>query len=361
MWRKYLLSVELLSLLTTVYITAILLAVLLLAPPFRARGILSKPASIIVPFHNEEKTLGALLSSLLQQDTDLKRCEFIFVNDRSTDSSAELVKARLGEFPDAQLIEITTLPDGKFGKKHALEKAIDAAKHEALIFTDADCAVNKGFISSAVAHLAEGADVVIGAAPLSAAEFTARLSQMETFVNHIVAMLGVRTNNPSMAFGRNFAYTKAAFKAAGGFAAIGKAMSGDDDLLLAEFKKHGLNIAFNAEGVATSEAATGRAYARQKTRHFSTLNHVPKRAVLGAAMAHGFHLLFYACFLIEQNYWLFVYKSVADLFLFWTANDHLKFNRTLANWLYFEAFYWLLIPFFGIKGYFTSSEKLTWR
>ena len=56
--------------------------------------------SIIVPFLNEERYIRRCLESLLDQDFDRSRYEVIFIDNGSSDASAEIVKG----FPAVQLL-----------------------------------------------------------------------------------------------------------------------------------------------------------------------------------------------------------------------------------------------------------------
>jgi len=93
--------------------------------------------TVIVPARNEEADVRGCLESLLQQDyPDLR---IIAVNDRSTDSTGELMDALAALHPEAlSVIHVTNLPAGWLGKTHAMAKAAAQAETDFLLFTDAD-------------------------------------------------------------------------------------------------------------------------------------------------------------------------------------------------------------------------------
>ena len=95
--------------------------------------------SIIVPACNEEATVDAALTTLL--NLDYENYEVIFVNDRSKDATGEIADA-VAATPEGKnrlkVIHIDTLPSGWLGKPHAMWTAALDATGEWLLFTDAD-------------------------------------------------------------------------------------------------------------------------------------------------------------------------------------------------------------------------------
>ncbi|MBI5039414.1 MAG: glycosyltransferase family 2 protein [Nitrospirae bacterium] len=85
--------------------------------------------SILIPAYNEEKTIRETLLTLLA--SDYPDIEVIVINDGSTDGTEEAIKDFIGE----GIIYIKR-PNG--GKAGALNRGIEAAKGEVILFTDAD-------------------------------------------------------------------------------------------------------------------------------------------------------------------------------------------------------------------------------
>ena len=85
--------------------------------------------SIIVPFYNEEKTIGACLEELLK----FNRSEIIAVDDGSTDSSY----CRIKDLP------VNILRKKNSGKAASLNYAVSKAKGDILVFVDADVIISK--------------------------------------------------------------------------------------------------------------------------------------------------------------------------------------------------------------------------
>ena len=110
--------------------------------------------SIIIPFHNEENRIGALLKSLVTQD--YINAEYIFVNDRSSDNSPKLIgdfiKGLAQNGPKARMISLTENPGPNY-KQYALARGIEISNGEFLLFTDADCQIPPTWIGAMIKRM----------------------------------------------------------------------------------------------------------------------------------------------------------------------------------------------------------------
>jgi glycosyltransferase involved in cell wall biosynthesis len=119
--------------------------------------------SIIVPARNEEADIEQSLTRLLALDYD--NYEVIAVNDRSTDSTGEIMES-VAARPDVhgrlRVIHHRELPSGWLGKTHAMWTATNEAKGDWLLFTDADVQFKPDSLRRALAYAeAERADHVV--------------------------------------------------------------------------------------------------------------------------------------------------------------------------------------------------------
>jgi cellulose synthase/poly-beta-1,6-N-acetylglucosamine synthase-like glycosyltransferase len=120
--------------------------------------------SIIVPARNEEETIEQALNTLLALDYD--NYEVIAVNDRSTDSTGEIMervsqnlhvsqKLRDMGHPtncSLRVIHHSELPAGWLGKTHAMWTAANLATGDWLLFTDADVLFKPDSLRRALAY-----------------------------------------------------------------------------------------------------------------------------------------------------------------------------------------------------------------
>ena len=93
--------------------------------------------SILVPARNEEhRVLEACIRSILAQDYG--RFEVIAVNDRSTDATGAILKKLAESDERLRVVEGKELPVGWLGKPFAMQQAVNHARGEWILATDAD-------------------------------------------------------------------------------------------------------------------------------------------------------------------------------------------------------------------------------
>lgn len=115
--------------------------------------------SVVVAAKDEETNIEGCVRSLLQQDyPDL---QIIVADDRSVDATPRLL-ARLAAESDGrvQVVSVTELPAGWFGKNNAVRQALRKATGSYYCFTDADCRLtHPAALTAAMDYaLSEGAD-----------------------------------------------------------------------------------------------------------------------------------------------------------------------------------------------------------
>ena len=321
--------------------------------------------SVIIAYHNEEKNLPDLIKSIKSQTYDSSLIEYIFVNDRSSDKSEQLIKSLTSDFiSNCTYLEILKSASD-IGKKAALELGIKSAKSDYLLFTDADCIANSNWIeSTALIYKNENADCIIGLAPLNRARnnMTGWFSEAETFFNHIIAYLSWSLNSPIMSFGRNFSYRKTVFNQISGFDQIKKSLSGDDDLLLEQLRMQNYKISFNTKSkVISFTESTLSSFIRQKTRHISAARFFSFTYQVIAGLFHLLNISLICWLLIDFSLQLLVTKLVVDLIFLWRYQLIFKFNSFFSVYIFWELFYWLYILFLGSKGYLTKIRLLKWN
>lgn len=108
-------------------------------PPFIA---------VIVPARNEAADIEATLRSLLAAEG--VRLEIFAVNDRSTDTTGEIMDRLAAETKLVIALHIAELPDGWMGKTHAMAMAAAQATAPWLLFTDGDVLFAKDTLLRAI-------------------------------------------------------------------------------------------------------------------------------------------------------------------------------------------------------------------
>ena len=268
--------------------------------PAAAPGPDSEPVSILLCARNELDNLRKLVPLLLGQNYPAG-FELVLINDRSHDDT-ELYAQQLAQYYPGRfrLVTVTHTPAGFAPKKYALTLGIKAARHERLLFTDADChPVSPDWLRLMQRGFAQNnrADLVLGFSGY--AERPGLLNQLIRYETLLTAAqyLGLAwAGKPYMGVGRNLAYTRATFQRTKGFASHIRRLSGDDDLLVQDAVALGAHAAVVADPAAqtvSEPADTWGAWWRQKRRHLSAGSRyrAPDRARLAIFM--GSNVFFY--------------------------------------------------------------------
>lgn len=104
----------------------------------------SPGVSIIIPCFNEEEWIGRTIMSCINQDYPVDKLEVIVVDDRSTDGSVssiqktvELIHREAERYATKDRLTYTVL-EKNGGKREALVKGVELAKHDLVVFVDSD-------------------------------------------------------------------------------------------------------------------------------------------------------------------------------------------------------------------------------
>lgn len=192
--------------------------------------------SIIVPARNEEENLPTLLDSLLA--SRYRPFEILVVDDRSTDSTADVVRGYADRDPRVRLLEGAELPAGWFGKPWACVQGYRAAQGDLLLFTDADTRHHPELLARAVGMLeSERRDLVTVIGRLICGSFWERV-----IMPIIGALLAIRFHPASVnrarrareviANGQFILVTREGYQAVGTHAAVKHEVA--EDLALAQ-------------------------------------------------------------------------------------------------------------------------------
>ncbi|PJJ83709.1 glycosyltransferase [Mucilaginibacter auburnensis] len=108
------------------------------------------PLAIIIPVRNEEENLENALQSVC--NINYPNYRIIAVNDRSTDSTGEILSKLNAKYPQLTVTTIADLPHGWLGKNNALYQGYLSSTEEWMLFTDADVEYQPDAISKAVGY-----------------------------------------------------------------------------------------------------------------------------------------------------------------------------------------------------------------
>ncbi|MEP7234620.1 MAG: glycosyltransferase family 2 protein [Ignavibacteriota bacterium] len=127
----------------------------------RARGLASKlGVSVVIPLYNEQDSLRELTAALREELFKLceKNYEIIYINDGSTDRSADILKDIVAGTSKVSTLSFRT----NQGKSAGLSVGFKEAKYGIIITMDADLQDDPKELTNLIAKLDEGFDLVSG-------------------------------------------------------------------------------------------------------------------------------------------------------------------------------------------------------
>lgn len=232
------------------------------------------PVSVIICARNEAQNLQEHLPYFVNQE--YKNFELVLINDGSSDETLEIMEQFKTQYPDIISI-IDVVPNEQFwrNKKYALTLGIKAAKHELLLFSDADCKpVSTSWITQITTHLSAEKEIILGYGAYEKIEnsWLNKLIRFETLFTAIQYFSYAKIGLPYMGVGRNLAYKKALFFKSNGFAKHMHIRSGDDDLFVSEnATNQNVVLAYFSNSFTVSKAKkTFNEWVHQKRRHTTT-------------------------------------------------------------------------------------------
>jgi chlorobactene glucosyltransferase len=206
----------------------------------RMKGSDAPLVSVLVPARNEQhRVLADCIRSILAQD--YANFEVIAVNDRSTDSTVEILETLAKSDERLRVIKGEELPGGWLGKPYAMQQAFDHARGEWILATDADMIFDKAALRTAVESTLEANGDAMSLVPhFEAGSFWERVMIPTWAWVFLLFTLVYRVRNPRSAgavgIGGFFLMRRSVLVDVGGYEALKNEVM--EDVRLAEMIKH---------------------------------------------------------------------------------------------------------------------------
>ena len=320
--------------------------------------------TIVVPFRNEKENLPNLLHSISLLHYPKELVEVILVDD----DSEEVFSVQYSVF---SLKVIKNIRKSNSPKKDAIETAIQIAKNDWIITTDADCLVQKDWLTIYDQYIQENEVEMVasGVCYVTKKDFLSAFQNLD-FLSLQGATIGsFGINQPFMCNGANLAYSKQFFKELNGFQGNENIASGDDVFLLQKAvsgapEQVGFLLAKESI-VATKPVATWSELFQQRVRwaskstgYSSLYGKLLALVVFGGNLAWIVSFLLWLIGFLDQNiFMLFVaLKFLIDFILLYkTAN----FFESKLQYLLASS---LLYPFFSVSvAVYSLFGKYSWK
>ena len=322
--------------------------------------------SVVIAARNEELNLPFLIQDLIAQEYPLNKLEVVFVDDRSTDSTYEILKNASDNYDFIKCIQIKNLSESMTPKKNALSKGIEFASGEVIINTDADCRVGKYWVSSMTYSVKYNDCITIGFSEIEENHKSIfELYQKLDFLGIIVANAGAAGwNHYWSGTGQNLAYFKEDYIAINGFQKVKDRVSGDDMHLvqsISNIKKGFIHIDPNSF-TKTKGLDSIKDFINQRIRWSSNAkSNIKTNPLFFGFLLTSFSmntLIFLTIFLEGEWKYIYIIKFISDGSILYLGSK--LFERKFYPLIYF---FWAIIqPFYiPIVGLMGIKEKFTWK
>ncbi len=327
--------------------------------------------SILVAARNEAGNISKTIDDLVAQRYNKELTEIIFIDDHSTDSTAEIIGSYAGR--GVKLIRLNEDQPLNSYKKKAIQTAIAQATGTLIVTTDADCRMGSDWLSTIVAFYEEKNFKMISS-PVTYFEEKSFFERAQTLEFLYLIGLGASTignKKPSTCNGANLAYERDAFYEVGGFKGIDDLASGDDELLLHKMaSKFDGRIGFlknEAAVVYTHPKTTLKEFIQQRKRWASKSTRYKNKSIIVLGVCIWFFNLsilinFGAGLFIGSFFKLFLFqlftKMIVEFVFLYDVTSFAKRKKLLQLLPVLNVLHILYIVYIGIAG---NTGKYNWK
>lgn len=321
--------------------------------------------SIVVPFRNENENLPILLNSLSKLKYPMELFDVILIDDDSEE---------VFRIPDVvfNVRIIKNIRVSNSPKKDAITTAMNIAKNDWIITTDADCVVNENWLLALDNYIQlHSVSMIAGAVTYECKDsFLHHFQQLDlaSLQGATIGSFGI--GKGFMCNGANFAYKKSLFEALNGFEGNNKMASGDDVFLLQKaivrFPKKVHYLKSENHIVSTKPVNSWRALFHQRVRWASKTSSYQSRFGIGLGLVvFGGNL----CWVLALSFWLLAWipfqylvvlilsKFIVDTVLIYRTNRFLT-KKSIHYLILSSIFY----PFFSVSvALYSFFGKYEWK
>lgn len=302
--------------------------------------VLASEITVLIPFRDEAQRIDVLLNSLVS----LRKypSKLIFIDDHSSDHTANLIREKLLDVP----FEILSLNGELAGKKAALRAGIAIVETKYILTVDADVSFAPSYFENI--EKLEEADMYVLPAILTAKKPLHFLYELDVVLANALNTGLSGLARPIFASGANLLFKKQVFDEVDDLPSHAHNASGDDTYLLRDFRKNRKNVRLESSltvAIFTETPQTFRQFIDQRLRWVGKTTDIGDTLATIAALgqfilAIGFFagLIYWS---IEANW-----QQFFTLFSFKIGMD----------WVFFLPFFirtkrpvtWMLIPLYEL-------------
>jgi len=318
---------------------------------------------------NEMHCARRCLDALIRQNYPADLLKIIVIDDGSTDETPLILAEYAGNYPFMRVIRNA---QDNAGKKAALHLGIQNSQGEILMFTDADCLPQPGWVSAMIQNFQPNTGIVVGFSPVldPSNSYLGKVLQLDSLASGIVAAGAIGNSSAITCTGRNLAYRRVVYDQVNGFQKIAGSVSGDDDLFLQLAHKETdwkIQFALEEESIVPSyQSKSIVELFKQKRRHLSAGKYYSFQLQVGYLLFHAANLFlifyFFMSLFLKMPITLAALflsaKLVIDFLIFFKGNKKLHQTGNLKYLLLWEIFFLGSNMFIGPASW---VGKIRWK
>lgn len=310
--------------------------------------------------HNILRCMQALDASVYPEG----KLEIILVDGHSIDKTAEIISGYIKDKPRFKLIYTKRETENLKGKANSIDTAVEIAKGDIILTTDADCAVSPLWVKTIASYYKEDVGMVNGYTSQEANDGFSGMQALDFIYLLTVAAGAINLGKPLSCIGNNMSYRRAAYLETGGYKKIPFSVTEDFQLLMAihNLKKYKIIYPLDKGALVISEPnPTLKSLYHQKKRWaVGGLNSdIAGFAVMGSGFLSHIGMLLLPFFFSPVSLYLALFKICVDLFFLYPVLMRLGLKDKLRYFLQFEIYfigYVTALPFIIL-----ASRKVVWK
>ena len=226
-------------------------------------------ATVLVCARDEEDNIDACVRSLSQLDYPEEKLQLLFVDDKSTDRTPEILADWQARLPNLTVHRTGPEIEHLKGKVNALTQGMDVATGEFVLITDADSHVDPNWAREYVRHYERDTGMVASITLLDEDGFFDSMQSLDWAYLLGMAAAGANLDAPISVIGNNMSVRREAYESVGGYRQIPFSITEDQALMKAIWYKRPWKVKFRIHPdltVMSKATPTLKAWWRQKHR-----------------------------------------------------------------------------------------------
>lgn len=320
--------------------------------------------TVVVAARNEEKHLAACLESVVNQTYPNSQYEIIIVNDNSTDGTGQICTEFATTYPNVSTFVASEDPLLR-GKTNALSQAIDRARGEVILITDADCTVPRTWVEYTARRYEHHVGLVCGITLQKASNAFEGMQALDWAYLLGIAAAAVALRNPLSTIGNNLSFRRKAYEEVGGYRKIKFSVTEDFMLFqsIVQTGKWEYLYTINPNVLVISQPCGGfKELIRQKHRWGKGGLDMKPSGFFIMVIGFAMHLLLPIAFVIGSfavASTALLVKFIADYVFLYQVLQRLQRTDLLKYFYAFQIYYFLYVLFLPFIVFF--GGKVVWK